>query len=304
MRASLVAALPFALLLAARPAAADGPAPTYTYGKQEDVKDVKDVTWTGNVSAGLVATTGNSRTTTATGGASVTRKDADNKLDASATVTYAHATTRVVNDLNGNMMIDPGEVSDQTATSANNAAAKLRYDRYLTTLNSIYVAALGTIDHPAGKAFQGGGQIGYSRSLYKTDHAEATVELGYDLSYLRVLADGSTTIHSGRAFVGYKGKALNDSVIEASLEGLFNFNSITIGTRSAGAFGDTRLNGVLGVTTNLSKNVSLAISFTAKFDDFPAPIAKIGDLPFAPGFVLVADKLDTTTKATLIVTFL
>src|SRR5215471_2483726 len=128
MRSSLVAAVPLALLLAAQPAAADGPAPAYTYGKQEDVKDVKEVAWTGNVSAGLVATTGNSRTTTATGGASVTRKDADNKLDGSIAVTYAHATTRIVDDVNGNMMIDPGEVIDQTATSANNAAAKLRYD--------------------------------------------------------------------------------------------------------------------------------------------------------------------------------
>ena len=301
MRSSLLL-VPFALALLAAPAVADDP--TYTYGKKDDVKDVKDVTWTGNVSAGLVSTTGNSQTTTATGGANVTRKDADNKLDASILFTYAHATTRIVNDANGNGVIDPGEVSDQTATAASNVAGKLRYDRYLTDLNSLYIAALGLIDHPAGKAFQGGGQIGYSRSLYKTEHAEATAEIGYDLSYLKVLDDGSTTIHSGRVFVGYKGKAMHDSVIEASLEGLFNLNSIALGMRSAGAFGDTRLNGVVGVTTNLSKRISLAISFNAKFDDFPAPIAKVGNLSFAPDYVLVADKLDTITKATLIVTFL
>ena len=301
MRPSLLLA-PIALAFLASPALADDP--TYTYGKKEDVKDVKDVTWTGNVSAGLVSTTGNSQTTTATAGANITRKDADNKFDGSLLFTYAHATTRVVNDANGNMMIDPGEVTDLTATSANNIAGKLRYDRYLTDLNSLYVAALGLVDHPSGKAFQGGGQLGYSRSLYKTAQAEATAEIGYDLSYLKVLDDGSTTIHSGRVFVGYKGKAMHDSVIQASLEGLFNLNTITLGMRQAGAFKDTRVNGVVGITTSLTKRISLAISFNAMYDQFPAPIAKIGNLPFAPDYVLVADKLDTITKATLIITFL
>jgi hypothetical protein len=272
MRSSLLACAPLALLLVAPAVRADdtAPNPAYTYGKKDDVKDVKDVTWTGNVSAG----------------------------------TYARATTRIVDDLNGNMMIDPGEVTEQTATSANNVAGKLRYDRYLTNLNSVYIAALGLVDHPSGKAFQGGGQIGYSRSLYKTDRAEATAELGYDLSYLKVLDDGSTTIHSGRAFVGYKGKALNDSVIEASVEGLFNFNTITLGMRQAAAFKDTRVNAIVGVTTSLTKRISFALSFNAKYDQFPAPIAKIGNLTFAPDYVLVADKLDTITKATLIITFL
>src|SRR6185312_10086732 len=162
MRALIIASL----LVASSPAFADDPA--YTYGKKDDVKDVKDVTWTGSVQAGLVATTGNSQTLTATGGASATRKSTDNKFDGVINFTYARATTRIVDDANGNMMIDPGEVTDQTATSANNENAKLRYDRYLTDLNSLYVAALETIDHPAGKAFQGGGQVGYSRSLYKT----------------------------------------------------------------------------------------------------------------------------------------
>ena len=297
MRALLIASL----LVASAPAFADDPA--YTYGKKEDVKDVKAVTWAGSVQAGLVSTTGNSQTVTATAGATATRKDADNKLDGTVNFTYARATTRIVNDANGNMLIDPGEVTSQTATSANNINGKLRYDRYLTDLNSLYVAALALIDHPAGKAFQGGGQIGYSRSLYKTETAEATAEVGYDLSYLKVLNDGSTTIHSARAFVGYKGKAAHDSVIETSLEALFNLNSIAISGRTASAFGDTRLNGLVSLTTNLTKKISFQASFALRFDNFPAPIAKIGNLTFAPGNELIADKVDTITKATLILTF-
>jgi hypothetical protein len=300
MRALIIASLIF-LAWASAPVFADDPA--YTYGKKDDVKDVKDVTWTGNVQAGLVSTTGNSQTLTATAGAGVTRKSVDNKFDGVINLTYARATTRVVDDANGNMMIDPGELTEQTATSAENGNAKLRYDRYLTDLNSLYVAALAAIDKPAGKAFQGGGQIGYSRSLYKTERAEATAEVGYDLSYLKIASDGSTTIHSARAFVGYKGKAAHDSVIEASIEALFNLNDVDIAMREAGPFKDTRLNGVIAVTTTLSKSLSISASFNVKFDNFPAPIAKIGDLPFAPGNELIADKVDTITKATLIYSF-
>jgi hypothetical protein len=302
MRAPVLASLVLAALAApASLAFADDP--TYTYGKKDDVKDVDAVTWTGKVEAGVVATTGNSRTTTATGSATAIRKDKDNKFEGNITGTFARATTRVVTDANMNMLIDPGEVSEATATSAENVAAKLRYDRYLTDLNSLYVAALGLVDKPAGKAFQGGGQIGYSRSLYKTERADATAELGYDLSYLKVADDGSTTIHSARVFVGYKGKVATDSVLEASLESLFNLNTVTIAARQASAFEATRVNGVVGLTTNLSKTISFSVSFTARYDNFPAPIAEIGNLKFAPGYELVADKLDTISKASLILTF-
>jgi putative salt-induced outer membrane protein YdiY len=302
MRVPLLASLILTTVAAAAaPAFADDP--TYTYGKKDDVKDVNDVTWTGKVEAGVVATTGNSRTTTATGSATAIRKDKDNKFEGNITGTFARATTRVVTDANMNMLIDPGEVSEQSATSAENVAAKLRYDRYLTDLNSLYIAALGLVDKPAGKAFQGGGQIGYSRSLYKTERAEATAELGYDLSYLKVANDGSTTIHSARVYVGYKGKVATDSVLEASLESLFNLNKVTIAAREASAFEATRLNGVVGLTTNLTKTMSFSVSFTARYDNFPAPIAEIANLKFAPGYELVADKLDTISKASLILTF-
>ena len=51
-------------------------------------------------------------------------------------------------------------------------------------------------------------------------------------------------------------------------------------------------------------SASLSASFAVRFDNFPAPLAKVGDLPFAPGFEPAADRLDTTTKITLIVKIL
>jgi hypothetical protein len=288
--------------LAITPALADDP--KFEMGKRDDVKDVKDVDWTAKGEAGLVATTGNSKTTTISASANVTRKTAENKFDGVVTGTFARATTRIANDANGDGVISADELSEQTATSAENAAAKLRYDRYFSELDSLYVAALGAIDRPAGKTFQGGGQVGYSRSLYKTPDQQALGEVGYDLSYVKLTAGDSTTIHSVRVFAGYKGKIRGETAVEASVEALFNANTVTFGDREAKPFNDTRVNGTIGVTTSLSTKLSLSASFLAKFDNFPAPLAKIGDLPFADGFEPIADKLDTITKVSLILKFL
>ena len=54
-----------AALVAPGLAAAD---PKFEYGKKEDVKDVKEVEWNATAEAGVVFTTGNSETLTATGG--------------------------------------------------------------------------------------------------------------------------------------------------------------------------------------------------------------------------------------------
>jgi putative salt-induced outer membrane protein YdiY len=298
----LACTLTLALGLTSADAFADDPA--FTYGKKDDVKDVADAVWTGKAEAGVVATTGNSRTTTATASANVTRKSTDNKFDGVVSGTFARASTLVASDDNMNGVIDQGELAHVSATSAENVAGKLRYDRYLTDLNSLYVAALGLIDKPAAKAFQGGGQVGYSRSLYKSDTAEATAEVGYDLSYLAIVDDGSTTIHSARVFTGFKGKVRSDSTAEASVEALFNLNTVTIGGQEASAFEDTRINTTLSLTTALSSKISFSVSYTAKYDRVPAPLAPIGGLKFADGYTPRAETTDTITKASLIVTFL
>jgi putative salt-induced outer membrane protein YdiY len=291
-------------LVAASAVAYAQPAPAWEKGKREDIKGVEEVAWTAKAEAGLVSTTGNSKTLTMTASANVTRKDHDNKVDLRIDGTFARATTRVAADANANGVIDADELSTATATSAESATAKLRYDRYLTEADAVYAAALATVDRPAGKEFLGGVQVGYSRGLYKSERHELLGEVGYDLTYLRLLAADSVTIHSLRGFGGYKGKLNESTAAEASLEALFNVNTVTIGVREAGAFEDTRLNGMVGLTTTMSERLSLAASFTAKFDNVPAPLAVIGGVPFAPGFVPVADKLDTIAKISLIVTFL
>lgn len=283
---------------------AQSPPPAFEAGKREDVKDVNAVTWTAKGEAGLVETTGNSKTTTITASANAARKDQDNKLELTFAALFARATTRTAADANGNGVIDNGELSSVTTTSAENALGKLRYDRYLTTVNALYVAALAGVDKPAGKDFIGGGQVGYSRGLYKDADHELLGEVGYDLSYVQPATGSGVTIHSGRLFAGYKGKLSADTAVEASGEALFNLNSVTFGMREASALQETRFVGIVGVVTALSTKLSLNASFTAKYDNFPAPLPKIGSLPFAPGYEPAADKLDTITKLSLILKFL
>ena len=44
--------------------------------------------------------------------------------------------------------------------------------------------------------------------------------------------------------------------------------------------------------------------FTARFDNAPAPLPPIAGVKFAPGVVVLAEKLDTLTELALIVSFL
>jgi uncharacterized protein DUF481 len=289
-------------LLAASPASAQ---PTFEKkGSAEDVKDVKDVDWTAKGELSLVEATGNARTTAIAASANAIRKDKENKLELTFAATYARATTRTAVDANMDGAIEATELDTATATSAENAQTKLRYDRYFSPLDAGYVTALGGADQPAGKDFFGSGQIGYSRGLYKNPCHEVLGEVGYDLTYVRLAAGSSTTIHSARLFAGYKGKLEEDAALEASVEALLNGTHVTYGMREAGALEATRVTATIGVTAGLSTKISLGASFTAKYENFPAPLAKIGGIPFAAGFEPPADKLDTTTKVSLVVKFL
>src|SRR3954470_23325741 len=80
--------------------------PKFEYGKAEEVEKVKDTEYTASAEAGIVFTTGNSETTTASAGFKASRKKNDNKLAVEASLTYAKASVRALNDLNGNGMID------------------------------------------------------------------------------------------------------------------------------------------------------------------------------------------------------
>jgi hypothetical protein len=276
--------------------------PKFEYGKAEEVAKVKDVEYNASAEAGVVFTTGNSETTTATGGIKAARKTGKNKLSIEGQVTYAKSAVRVLSDNNGNGLVDDtSEITSEKTTTAENLSGKIRYDRFLTTTNSLYAALLAARDVPAGKKVALGGQLGYSRQLYKSKKAEAVGEFGYDFSHENFVSGDSIAIHSARAFVGYKAEMTEGATFESNLEALTNLNKEELATRPEGAsFGeDTRVNFKAAVSAKIGKNLSFQTTLEARYDNRPGPLT-IKNL--AMGFVPEATKLDTIMKASLIYT--
>lgn len=296
MRTYLIAG---ALLLAASTAAH---AQKFEYGKYDDIKDVKLVEWKATAEAGVVFTTGSAESTTATGGIKASRKSGNNKLELEGSAAYARSGARVLFDRNGNGMVDDeSEITTAELVTANTLAAKLRYDRFLTPLNSLYIAALASRDVPAGKEFVAGGQVGYSRSLRKTATSQTLAEIGYDFSREDLVTGDPVEIHSLRGFIGHKAALTQGTDVDASIEGLTNLNTLTLPTgKDGGPLRDTRVNAKLAISAKIGVNLAFQSSIEMKYDHRPGPLAV---KPLAMGFVPEAADLDTVMKATFIYTF-
>jgi len=288
--------------LAAAPAYAGDP--KFEFGKAEEVEKVKETEVTASAEVGLVFTTGNSETTTISAGMKASRKQKNNKLAVEGSATYARAGQRVLLDQNGNGMIDnANEITTDRQVTAESYAGKIRYDRFLTKHNSLFVAALISRDLPAGKEIVLGAQLGYSRQLYKTAKAEAVGEGGLDYSNENLVGDAeSTKILSGRAFIGYKAEMTEGTSFETSGELLVNLNDEgTLATGADGGIGrDFRINFKASVSSKIGKSLAFQSSIEAKYDNRPAPLALKN---LAMGFVPEASGLDTIMKASLIYTF-
>ena len=308
--------------------------PTFVYAKPDEPKPAAPaapppppppppkVEWKAQVKGGFLATSGNSQTTGGTFAGNVSRKEGNNKLTIDAGAAYGRS--NVLAPVYDNASA-PTAIVGTTRTevvSTNNWLTKGRYDRFFTTNNSGYVSAQAAADPIAGKSFFGGGQIGYSRQVYKSAMHLAVAELGYDFSYQRYVQSSSTpidpvSIHSARLFVGERLTLSPETGINASFEALFNLNTetnalvaspSTPGEKGVDPFHDTRLTGKLGLTTTLRKRLSIAFGFTVKYEQNPAPLPiPSGTAPnvgFAQNFQPFAQTVDTATEATLIYTFL
>ncbi len=294
--------------------------PKFEYGKAEELKDIKAVVWKAAAQAGFIFTSGNSHTTTFSAGANASRKEGDNKLSLEATAAFGKSELRVVNDANNDMLVAPDEIQVVNAETTNNYMLRARYDRFLTTHDSLFVTARVGADKIAGKTLIAGGQIGYSRLLFKTVTQELASEVGYDFSHERYAANDvdPLSIHSARLFVGYKGKLGVETSLGAALEWLTNLNAEKTAPNDRNgdgnaandlpgvdAFKDNRLTGKLELTTKLRNNISFQFSVTGKLDSAPAPLPNIKDTKgYAVGFQPIAEELDTITEAQLIIDLL
>lgn len=300
----------FLALLASAPAHAQKD-PKFDFGKPEEAKVVE---WKAQAKGGFAMATGNSQTTVGTVTASVSRKEGNNKLALEGGAAYGRSSTVSAQPT----LADPTmfDIQRQSITSTNNYYGKGRYDRFFTANNAGYASGQAAADKIAGKTFFGGGQIGYSRQVYKSDMHLLVVEAGYDFSYERYVQVPTKTldpvsIHSARFFAGETLKLSAATGINASVEALFNLNkegaAISVDTKSAGvdAFKDTRINGKVGLTTTLHKQLSIGFSVTLKYDQNPAVLPNPGNAgTLTPADTFFADKVDTLSEITLIMTFL
>jgi hypothetical protein len=286
-----------AIVVAAPPAFAQ----KFEFAKSEEVEKVKEVEWTAAAELGLVFTTGNSDTTTVTAGARATRKTGKNKLSLEGSLTYARSSVLLLED-NGDGVLDEADIRRVSTTTAETLAGKLRYDRFLTKYNSVFVAALAARDVPAGKESVLGGQIGYSRQLHKKEKSEAVIEIGYDFSRENTVVGDPVSIHSARGFIGLKAVMTEGTSIEASGELLTNVLSVDLPTgRDGGPGQDTRLNLKAAISAKIGKNLAVQTAIEAKYDHRPAPLAL--PMPLDDGRIVEAATLDTIMKASLIYSF-
>lgn len=286
--------------------------PKFEYGKADEVKEVKDVEWDATAEAGVVFTTGNSKTTTVVGGFKASRKTGQNKLALEGALTYAESTVRTLAPgADPAMGVNRDDILSVSTTTAETLASKARYDRFLTAKNSLFVALLASRDLPAGRELVLGGQLGYSRGLFKSDHSEALAELGYDYSRENLVSGDPVSIHSARAFVGYKATLATGTTLETAAEILTNLNKETLVTRNADFGEDTRVNVRAAISAKIGRNLAVQTSFEGKYDNRPAALViggqtvklldPITEMPL-PG-VLEASSFDTILKVSLIYSF-
>jgi hypothetical protein len=280
------------------------------------------VEWKAQSKGGLVLTSGNSQTTNATFGVTASRKQGDNKLALEGGIAYGKSQILVVpaTGVDTNNLIT--DVDREERITTNMWSGKGRYDRFLTANNSAYVSGQLAADKVSGKKLFGGGQAGYSRQLLKDDMNLMVAELGYDFSYESYVQSGldAVAIHSARVFIGETLKLTPETGLIFSVEALLNLNkeskaiSVSTGKTSVDALKDTRVNGKLGITTNLRKNLSMGLGVSLKYDQNPALRPVPAGAPAGAKFagdgttvaypsVAFADKTDTITEATLIYTF-
>jgi len=315
--AALAAGVVLDLFAAGTAHAQNVAAPTFAYGKPEE-KPPETVEWKAQVKGGLIVTSGNSQAQTESFGGSASRKEGMNKVALDAGAAYGRSNVRSFDNADADGVVDRGELGRTSTTSTNNWFGKARYDRFLTANNAAYLMGNIGADKVAGKKLVGGGQIGYSRQLLKSEHHLLVAEAGYDLafeSYVTVPADApsSVSVHSARVFAGEQWKVSEATGVFANVEALFNLNKEnalratddTGATKEVKAFKDTRVNGKAGLTTTLWKNLSFGFSFTFHYDNNPAPLAlPSGAMSFGTAYVPFSNKWDTVTEASLIVTLL
>lgn len=296
--------------------------------------DADKAVWKASASGGALLATGNANSYTINASGSVARVDPKNKIALDMNIAWGRSTTPILVDMNNNMAVDDAsEIGSETKDTTKQWNVKLRYDRFFTPHNVGYLSTLVGGNELAGKPVFGNVQLGYARQLYQSDRNELFLEVGYDFTYefykyphdpefnaldaTGMPVQNSLQIHSLRLFFGHNLKLTPDTGLFTGVESLFNLNPLKAPgfDEQQGAFRDIRVNFKTALNTKLYKSLSFRFTFTALFDNVPAPRTLPGltlggerdpndPTKIVKPFVPVSQKLDTLSEAALVVTFL
>jgi putative salt-induced outer membrane protein YdiY len=224
---------------------------------------------------GFTQSAGNTFTFTVNAALKFAHRWGQNKFQASVG-TYLNL-GRLDENGNGTVADDEGKLQ----WTAQRAFGGMRYDRFVTTNNSLYLSFGGEHDKPAGLSWRFNEQIGYARQLVKNERTAASLEAGAAYAeenyYATTDADGNP-IFTGeldahylatRLFFGVT-HAFNDIVsIGETLEAIEPLIAYREGQTGMTNFQDFRFNNVFDVTAKVSDKFSLKVSDRLMFDNQP-----------------------------------
>jgi len=267
-------------------------------------QEVKSVVWKGSAAAGFTLAAGNANLLTLSGGANLSRNDGRNLVQFDLNGVYGLTTVSTLIDRDAagaacpagsmamgcNGVIDRGEeVGSESKTTAGFFLFKGRYDRFFSTNNAGFLSAFVGVDIPASKNVLTGGQLGYSRQIFKSRLHELKAELGADVTYTNyILAAESAgasdlVLASARLFLGYNLSLGESTQFTARAESLINLNPATIVERYAGPADATRVNAQMALTTKVWDRLSFRFSFGLRYDNCPAPNPNLKFAPYSGG---------------------
>jgi hypothetical protein len=268
------------------------------------------------VNAGAQFVTGNSRLVAITGGGKIELRRGENGFGAALIGNYAEAYTAPVAPATNGTWTD----------TVRNLQGKLRYDRFFGPNFSIFLQATGTHDAFQATTFRLNIDPGVKYLFVNKDKTKFWGELGYDFEFDDNYTDSqgfeqagaggrvvdtvsglpfviieTNTMHSARAYLGFRHAFNKEVAISAGLEYLQGFGGSGDGLPNLPP-GETdltvervkldlvrsRLNFDALFTANLGHGLALGAGFTAKYNSAPLP---------------GKENLDTTTTLTLIFTY-
>jgi putative salt-induced outer membrane protein YdiY len=277
--------------------------------------DAKETGWKAEIKAGVIWIAGNAQSTSIAGGLKVSRDAVWQRYMLEASYAYAKSSLLVAPESS----VSPVPINSvDDLRRENNLTARLwhvtpRFDQWLIRRNaagdtSIYL--LGDIgsDFAAGKKLFGGFQVGVSTVFFKSGPHTVIGELGYDFTYLDPYVGDGFSIHSLRTALNYSFELSKTTKFNAGVEYLVNVARESGAPNdespydSVPAFQDHRINGVLGLTTQIYDRLALTLSWTGRFDAKPQYIKLPPNTVPADGRGVFLNKFDSVTQVQFVYT--